>query len=116
ADPRTSSLIVSAASTLMPQIAAMVAQLDTSPARKQKVFVYSLENADVQETAQILQDMFQRTTTTANRNTLNQNSALSTRIQSNNQAMSTGNGVNNNGFSGVGFGNQGIGGGNQPFR
>ncbi|MCS7003604.1 MAG: hypothetical protein NZ518_12205, partial [Dehalococcoidia bacterium] len=45
-DPRTSSIIISAAAELMPQIAEMVAQLDASPAKKQKVFVYSLENAD----------------------------------------------------------------------
>jgi general secretion pathway protein D len=113
-DPRTSSLVVSAASELMPQISQMIAQLDASPARKQKVFVYSLENADVQEVQQILQDMFQRSTTTANRNNANQSSALSTRIQSNNQAISSGVG-NNNGFGGTGLGNQGLGGG-QQFR
>ncbi|MCI0539032.1 MAG: hypothetical protein L0Z50_27815, partial [Verrucomicrobiales bacterium] len=97
ADQRTSSLIVSAASELMPQIAEMIAQLDASPAKKQKVFVYSLENADVQETALILQEMFQRSTTSANRNNANQSSALSTRIQQNNQSISTGAG-NNTGF------------------
>jgi type II secretory pathway component GspD/PulD (secretin) len=117
ADQRTSSLIVSAASELMPQIAEMIAQLDASPAKKQKVFVYSLENADVQETAQILQEMFQRTTTSANRNNANQESALSTRIQQNNQSISTGAG-NNTGLGG-GFGGGtggGLGGGNQQFR
>ena len=46
ADARTSSIIVSAASELMPQIEEMVAQLDASPAKKQKVYIYSLENAD----------------------------------------------------------------------
>jgi type II secretory pathway component GspD/PulD (secretin) len=114
-DQRTSSVIVSAASELMPQIATMIAQLDSSPARKQKVFVYSLENADVQETALILQEMFQRNTTTMNRNNANQGSALSSRIQQNNQAISTGQG-NNTGFGGGGnAGGFGGGGGNQ-FR
>jgi type II secretory pathway component GspD/PulD (secretin) len=59
ADARTTSVIVSAASDLMPQIAEMIAQLDANPARKQKVFVYSLENADVDSVQQVLQDMFQ---------------------------------------------------------
>jgi type II secretory pathway component GspD/PulD (secretin) len=115
-DQRTSSLVVSAASELMPQIASMIEQLDANPARKQRVFVYSLENADVQETALILQEMFQRSTTSANRNNANQNSALSTRIQQNNQSMSTGSG-NNTGFGGgTGGGGFGGGGGGQQFR
>ncbi|HVY71577.1 MAG TPA: secretin N-terminal domain-containing protein [Verrucomicrobiae bacterium] len=103
-DARTSSLIVSAAGELMPQIAQMINQLDGSQARKQRVYVYSLENADVQEVEQILQEMFQRNTTSMNRNTANQNSALMSRIQQNNQAISTG--TQNNGF------NSGFGGGN----
>ena len=115
ADQRTSSLVVSAASELMPQIASMIIQLDASPARKQKVFVYSLQNADAQETALILQDMFQRNTTSMNRNNANQTSPLNTRIQSNTQTTS---GQQNSGF-GTGFGNTGAGvggGGGQTFR
>jgi hypothetical protein len=45
------------------------------------VFVYSLENADVQQVEQIVRGMFERTTSTGNRNSANQNSALSTRSQ-----------------------------------
>src|SRR5205807_2205954 len=41
-DQRTSSIIVSAAHEMMPEIVEMVAQLDSSPARKQKVFVFDL--------------------------------------------------------------------------
>jgi type II secretory pathway component GspD/PulD (secretin) len=103
-DQRTSSLIVSAASELMPQIEQMVAQLDSSSARKQKVFVYSLENADVQQVEQILQGMFQRTTTSQyNRNNQNQNSALNSRSQNTQTTIGgqasgvrTGNNNNNN--------------------
>src|SRR5882762_2354031 len=40
ADQRTSSIIVSAASELMPQIAEMVAQLDSSSPKKQMVYVF----------------------------------------------------------------------------
>jgi type II secretory pathway component GspD/PulD (secretin) len=108
ADQRTSSIIVSAASELMPQIEEMIAQLD-SPAKKQKVFVYSLENADVQQVEQIVRDMFDRSNTSMNRNNANQNSPLLNRSQQNQNNM--GNGAGNNG----GFGNQqgGFGGGNQ---
>jgi general secretion pathway protein D len=108
ADQRTSSIIVSAASELMPQIEEMIAQLD-SPAKKQRVFVYSLENADVQQVEQIVRDMFDRGNTSMNRNNANQNSPLLNRSQQNQNNMGTG--VGNNG----GFGNQqgGFGGGNQ---
>ena len=110
ADQRTSSIIVSAASEIMPQIAEMVEQLDSSPARKQKVFVFNLENADPKQAEQILQSMFQRTTTSNNRNNQNQNSALTTRSTAN--QTTTGTGI---GSSGLGFGNTGgTGGGRLP--
>jgi type II secretory pathway component GspD/PulD (secretin) len=104
ADQRTSSIIVSAASELMPQIAEMVEQLDSSPAKKQKVFVYNLENADVQQVQQILQDMFDRNNLSANRNGANQNSALVNRSLN---AVTTGNSA----ASSTGFGNAGGNGG-----
>lgn len=110
ADQRTSSLIVSAASELMPQIEEMVKQLD-QPAKQQKVFVYSLENADVDQVQQILRDMFERSGSTANRNSQNQGSALQNRSRNNQQGSSTSGGVGN----GTGFGGQG-GGGGQGFR
>src|SRR5207244_3279094 len=68
ADQRTSSIIVSAASELMPQIADMIYQLDSSPGRNQQVFVWPVKYADPQQVAQILQEMFQRNSTTMNRN------------------------------------------------
>jgi len=100
-DQRTSSIIISAATELMPQIAEMVAQLD-HPARKQKVFVYSLENADPQQVEQILKSMFERTTSQNNRYNQNQNSPLTTR-GTQNQGTTTGSGM------GTGNGNQGLG-------
>ena len=106
ADERTSSIIVSAAHELMPQIEEMVAQLDASPAKKQKVYIYSLENADAQQVQQVLQDMFQRNNTTMNRNNANQNSALMNRTQNNNRNTTTGTGN-------TGFGNARGAGGNQ---
>jgi len=115
-DQRTSSIIISAASELMPQIAEMIHQLDESPARKQRVFVYSLENADVQQVEQILRGMFERTTTQNNRNTANQNSALTTRSTPT-QGTTTGSTIGNSGFGNSGFGNTGgIGGAGQTGR
>lgn len=95
-DQRTSSLIVSASNEVMPQIAEMVAQLDSSPARRQKVYVYSLENADVQQVEQVLQDMFQRSNSGMNRNSQNQDNALSTRSRNNQNSQGTTTGAGNN--------------------
>ena len=101
ADERTSSIIVSAASELMPEIEEVVAQLDSSSARKQKVLIIPLENADPQQVQQVLQDMFQRNNTAANRNNANQNSALMNRTQNNNRNTTTGAG-GTTGFRGTG--------------
>ena len=93
----------------MPQIEEMIKQLD-QPAKKQKVFVYSLENADVGQVEQILRDMFDRSGTSSSRNSQNQGSALQNRSQNNQQGSTTSGGVgNNNG----GFGGGGAGGGGQ---
>jgi type II secretory pathway component GspD/PulD (secretin) len=59
-DPRTSSLLVSAAGDLMPQIAEMIMQLDLSAAKKEVVKVFELQNADPQDVSQVMQDLFQR--------------------------------------------------------
>src|SRR5437667_884790 len=107
ADERTSSIIVSAAHELMPQIEEMVTQLDASPAKKQKVYIYSLENADAQQVQQVLQDMFQRNNTTMNRNNANQNSALMNRTQNNNRNTTSGTGNTGVGTSRGAGGNQG---------
>ncbi|MCX6903755.1 MAG: hypothetical protein NTW03_09820 [Verrucomicrobia bacterium] len=89
-DPRTASVIVSAARDLMVQIAGMIEQLDNDPAKQQKVYVYSLENADVQQVEQVIRNMFDRNGTMNSRNTANQNSVLSTRSTQNTQGT-TGN-------------------------
>ncbi|MBM3846962.1 MAG: hypothetical protein FJ405_11845 [Verrucomicrobia bacterium] len=107
ADQRTSSIVISAARDLMIQIAQMVDQLDQSPAKRQKVFVYSLENADVHEVEQILRGMFERTTSQANRNNSQQESALTTR-SSNGQSTGLGGrqtGTGTGSGLGTGFGN-----------
>jgi general secretion pathway protein D len=72
ADPRTSSLLVSASSLLMPQIARMIEELDASSARQEIVKVYELQNADPQDVNQVLQDLFSRNSSTRNNNNNNQ--------------------------------------------
>ena len=59
ADRRTSSVVVSAAKDLMPQIEAMVTKLDESSAHKQHVTSFALQNADPQDVLQVMQDLFQ---------------------------------------------------------
>ena len=75
AEPRTSSLLVSAPGTYMEQIARLIETLDASPARKERVQVYELQNADPQDVSQILQDLFNRNTAMRN-NGNNRNSLL----------------------------------------
>ena len=90
ADARTQSVIVSAASGLMEQIRTMVTQLDSNPAKKQNVYVYSLENADAQQVESVLQEMFETTTTRNNsRNSQNQNNALQNRANQSQQGTTT---------------------------
>jgi type II secretory pathway component GspD/PulD (secretin) len=82
ADPRSSSLLVSAGSALMPQIAALIAQLDADSGRKEIVSYWDLRNADPQDVKQILQDLFNRNTTAQNNNNnalLGQNNPLTVR-------------------------------------
>jgi type II secretory pathway component GspD/PulD (secretin) len=59
ADLRTQSVVVSAARDLMEQIATMVKELDADPSKKQKVFVYSVENTDPQAVEEILRGLFE---------------------------------------------------------
>lgn len=84
ADPRTSSVIVTASKDLMTEIAGMMAQLDLPSARDQKVFVYHMNNGDPQQALTVLQSMFQssstsRTGTSGGTGASSQNSALQNR-------------------------------------
>lgn len=109
-DQRTASVVVSAAKDTLVQIAAMIEQLDADPRKKQKVFVYSLENADAQEVETILRNMFDKTGTMNNRNTQNQNSRLNTRSTQNQNT--TGSGIGGSGLGGNSRGGSGsLGGG-----
>jgi type II secretory pathway component GspD/PulD (secretin) len=87
ADQRTCSLVVSAARDLMPHIEQMVKELDSNPAKKQKVLVFQLGNADADSVKTILQGMFTSSSSQNNNNsTVN---ALNTRQEQNAQSSST---------------------------
>jgi type II secretory pathway component GspD/PulD (secretin) len=108
ADPRTSSVVVTATKDLMDQIESVVAELDPDPANQKAVAVLPLQNAEPQDAMQVLQDIFQKNGTQNNRNNAqNQNNALQTR--STQQAQQ----YNNNNAStrmGTGVGGRGAGG------
>ncbi len=113
-DPRTSSIIVLASKTMMPQIADMIAELDSNKGRKEVVGVFDLQNADPQDVYNNLQDLFNRTTVRQN-NSANQNpmmgtaNPLSQRVKSNPQATVTTSGsLGNSGGTG---GSRSMGGG-----
>lgn len=107
-DARTASVVVSAASDLMPQIAEMIAQLDANPAKKQKVFVYSLENADVDNVQQVLQDMFQSQNSRNTSNNRN-NNPLATRQQNQGYGNTSSSGFGGGSSSGSSGGTRRIG-------
>lgn len=103
-DMRTSSVVVTAARDTMDQIAKMIEQLDSNPARKQKVFVFDLKNADVQNAETVVRNLFQSSNSRNTSSTQNR-SALETREQQmlNQQNTSTfGTGGSGGGRSGSG--------------
>lgn len=87
ADPRTGSVIVSASRDLMTQIAGIVEQLDSDPAKKKKVYVIKVENRDPQEVVEELQGIIASDTSSGNFSTRsssqNSGTQLSTRQQNN---------------------------------
>ena len=87
ADARTYSVIVTAGKDAMPEISDIIAQLDSSPARKQKVFVYTLENADVKQVETVLKNLFQSSNSRASTST--QTDPLATRAANNSQTTSS---------------------------
>ena len=92
ADPRTNSVIVSATAELMKQIALMVERLDDNKAKQQKVYTYSLQNADVEGVSAILRSMFEQQNgnfnSTRNRSGRDQQNPLDNRRVSDPQSSS----------------------------
>jgi type II secretory pathway component GspD/PulD (secretin) len=89
ADPRTLSVVVTAAKEQMPDIAEMIARLDSSTGRKQNAYTITMQNADVQQVQAILQNLFQsstqRTSTSTQADPLNTR-ATNNATQNNNTA------------------------------
>ncbi len=81
ADAGTSSLVVSAARSLMPQIAALIERLDADRGRKEVVGVWEVRNADPQDVKQVLQSLFSRNISSQNNDNplLGQNNPLTAR-------------------------------------
>ncbi len=108
ADPRTASLIVTASKTLMPQIAAMIKELDDNAGKSEVVSSFDLQHADPQDVYQVLSTLFNRNTTMRNNNMnqntmLGQNNPLTQRqIQSATTTSTTGMGTTGGGAMGGG--------------
>jgi general secretion pathway protein D len=112
ADPRTSSLIVSAASELMPHIEALIAQMDEQEGRKEVVTFYELKNADPQDVYTVLDDLFHRTGQVRSTGGNNQKSMLGTSNPlTTRETQSQSTILNNSGFNfGNSTGSRGTGG------
>ena len=78
----------------MPQIAALIEQLDANPGRKELVSFWDLRNADPQDVKQVLQVLFNRNTTTQNNDNSNpllgQNNPLTLRQTQQQTSTTTG--------------------------
>jgi type II secretory pathway component GspD/PulD (secretin) len=94
ADTRTNSVIVSAVSDVMEQIAKVIEQLDQNPAKSKKVYVYSVRNADPKEVTSMLQKIF-GSSATAGTSTRSSTSSSRTGTSSN-QRNSNSNNSNSN--------------------
>ncbi len=86
-DLRTKSVVVSASRELMPEIAQIITQLDSDPARKQKVHVFSVENSDPAAVEEILRGLFE-TQNTRNRSTTSRSNTRQAGSQLNSRATS----------------------------
>jgi hypothetical protein len=79
ADSRIQAVIVTAPKDLMNEIAGIMTELDVASDRDQNVATIQLQNADPQQVAQVLQNMFGGSTTSRGGTSSTQNSALQQR-------------------------------------
>ena len=109
ADSRTQSVIVTASKDLMQEIAGMMEQLDVPSDRDQGVYVFQMKNGDPQQAVQVLQNMFQSSSTSRSGTTSSsQNSALQQRAV--NATTTMGTTTTTSGIGGTGIGGGGGGG------
>jgi general secretion pathway protein D len=110
-DPRTSSLLISAASELMPQLAEMIERLDGNKGKPEVVRVFDIQNANITDVNQIMQDLFNRNNTmrannNSSRSMVGQGNPLLQRQtqQQNNMSRTTGLGTTSGRSSSLGGG------------
>ena len=116
ADSRIQAVIVTAPKDLMEEIANMMSQLDVPSDRDQNVYVFKMKNGDPQQVAQVLQNMFQSSSSSrgSSQTTTATGDALQTRI--NNNTTSTGSTTTgSSGFGGATGGGGRTGGGGGAF-
>jgi len=91
ADARIQAVIVTAPKELMPQIASMMTDLDVASDRDQNVYVFQMQNGDPQQAVQVLQNMFQSSSTSRSgaSSSSTQNSALQQRSENSTTTMGT---------------------------
>jgi hypothetical protein len=114
ADPRTTSLVVTAAKELMDQIESVVTELDSRPGNNAVVAMFRLENAEPNDALQVLQDIFNKNGVQNNNSTRNnqQNNILQNRSIQQSQLLNNTSATIRNGMGGVtGAGLGGFGGG-----
>jgi len=110
ADIRTKSVVVSAAKDLMDQIEKMVKELDANPSKTQKVFIYSIKNADVDYVADVLSSMFEEQTLGTSRSSSSSRTSATGRSSTTSRNTSSSSNSNrNSSSSGFGSGSSGFG-------
>ncbi len=107
ADSRIQAVIVTAPKDLMDEIAGMMADLDVPSDRDQGVYVFQMMNGDPQQAVQVLQNMFQSSSTSRSgtSSSSSQSSALQQRAQNGTTTMgttTTSSGIGGTGGGGVG--------------
>lgn len=112
ADSRIQAVIVTAPKDLMEQIASMMTDLDVPSDRDQGVYVFQMKNGDPQQAVQVLQNMFQSSSSSRGNtsSSSSETSALQQRAQNGTTTMGTTTTTSGVGTSGIGAGGYGTGG------
>ena len=91
-DYRTNSVIVTAESGRMSAVEQLVTRLDASPARQQKVYVYSLKNATAADLATIVQGVISQNGTSSSQTRVQNASSQTQSTQSSSSGSALGSG------------------------
>ena len=112
ADSRIQAVIVTAPKELIDQIAGMMTELDVASTRDQNVYVYHMNNGDPQQALQVLQTMFQSSSTSRSGSGSSSSSSSALMLRQQNNATTTSSSSTGSGSSGFGgsSGGRGLGG------